>query len=144
MINKKQFGNNANRKRINGVENKRYSKAKFKQENGNMSLSEKKEENVKPEVEAKKFNTADYYYQKYENEATRNHKWAGGKVEQVTCMILTEPSINANGYKVLPKGQCVTVTKFVDNPYRKVKATDGRIGIIPAERGAKPMLFKNA
>lgn len=110
-----------------------------------MSLAEKQEKNDKPEeVTTKKFNTADYYYQKYENETTRNHKWAGGKVERVTCMILTEPSLNANGYKVLPKGQCVTVTEFANNPYRKVEADDGRIGIIPAERGAKPMNFKNA
>lgn len=36
-------------------------------ENGSMSLSEKNEENVKPEIEAKKVNTADYYRKKYED-----------------------------------------------------------------------------
>ena len=135
MINKKQFGDNAKRKKVNGVENKRFSKAKFKKENGSMSLSEKMEEN-RPEV---KTNNANYYYQKYENLATRNHKWAGGNVESVTCMILTEPSLKADDYKVLPKGQCVIVVKFSNNPYRMVKANDGRIGIIPAERGVKPI-----
>lgn len=135
MINKKQFGDNAKRKKVNGVENKRFSKAKFKKENGSMSLSEKMEEN-RPEV---KTNNANYYYQKYENLATRNHKWAGGNVESVTCMILTEPSLKADDYKVLPKGQCVIVVKFSNNPYRMVKANDGRIGIIPAEKGVKPI-----
>lgn len=139
MINKKQFGNNAKRKKVNGVEDKRFSKAKFKKENGSMSLSEKTEEN-KPEV---KTNNADYYRQKYENLATRNHKWAGGNVEGVTCMILTEPSLKTDDYNVLLKGQCVIVTTFSNSPYRMVKANDGRIGIIPAERGAKPMNFKN-
>ena len=135
MINKKQFGDNAKRKKVNGVENKRFSKAKFKKENGSMSLSEKMEEN-RSEV---KTNNANYYYQKYENLATRNHKWAGGNVESVTCMILTEPSLKADDYKVLPKGQCVIVVKFSNNPYRMVKANDGRIGIIPAEKGVKPI-----
>lgn len=139
MINKKQFGDNAKRKKINGVEDKRFSKAKFKKENGSMSLSEKKEEN-KPEV---KTNNADYYHQKYENLATRNHKLVGGDVESVTRMILTEPSLKADGYKVLPKGQCVIVTTFSNNPYRMVKANDGRIGIIPAEKGAKPISIQN-
>ena len=41
MINKKQFGDNAKRKKANGVEDKRFSKAKFRKENGSMSLSEK-------------------------------------------------------------------------------------------------------
>lgn len=143
MINKnKNFGNNANRKKVNGTEDKRYSKAKFKKENGSMTLAEKKEE--KPE--SKEHNTHDtaYYYQKYETEATRNHEWAGGKVESVTTMILTEPSLQVKGYSVLGKGQCVTVTTFTDNPYRKVEATDGRVGIIPVGSGAKPMNFKNA
>lgn len=139
MINKKQFGDNAKRKKINGVEDKRFSKAKFKKENGSMSLSEKKEEN-KPEV---KTNNADYYHQKYENLATRNHKLVGGDVESVTRMILTEPSLKADGYKVLPKGQCVIVTTFSNNPYRMVKANDGRIGIIPAEKGVKPISIQN-
>lgn len=143
MINKKQFGNNANRKRSNGVEDKRFSKAKFRKENGSMSLSEKNEENVKPEIEAKKVNTADYYRKKYEDNSKRNVKRAHGIVEHITCMILTEPSLNANGYKVIPKGQCVVVTFFEDCPYRMVEARDGRIGIIPADTGAKPMNFKN-
>lgn len=136
MINKKQFSDNAKRKKVNGVEDRRFSKAKFRKENGSMSLSEKKAEESEPKV---KTNNADYYRQKYENLATRNHKWAGGNVESVTCMILTEPSIKADGYKVLPKGQCVIVTTFSNNPYRMVKANDGRIGIIPAEKGAKPI-----
>lgn len=139
MINKKQFGDNAKRKKANGVEDKRFSKAKFRKENGSMTLSEKTEEN-KPEV---KTNNANYYYQKYENLATRNHKWAGGNVESVTCMILTEPSLKADDYKVLPKGQCVIVTTFSNSPYRMVKANDGRIGIIPAEKGAKPINVQN-
>lgn len=139
MINKKQFGDNAKRKKINGVEDKRFSKAKFKKENGSMSLSEKTEEN-KPEV---KTNNADYYHQKYENLTTRNHKLAGGNVESVTRMILTEPSLKADGYKVLSKGQCVIVTTFFNSPYRMVKANDGRIGIIPAEKGAKPISIQN-
>lgn len=139
MITKKQFGNNANRKKVNGVENKRFSKAKFRKENGSMSLSEKTEEN-KHEV---KTNNADYYRQKYENLVTRNHKSFGGNVESVTCMVLTEPSLKADGYKVLPKGQCVIVATFSNSLYRMVKADDGRVGIIPTESGAKPMNFKN-
>ena len=102
-----------------------------------MSLSEKTEEN-KPEV---KTNNADYYRQKYENFVTRNHKLLVGNVESVTCMILTEPSIKADNYKVLPKGQCVMVATFSNSPYRMVKANDGRIGIIPAEKGAKPIII---
>lgn len=139
MINKKQIDDNVKRKKVNGVEDKRFSKAKFKKENGSMSLSEKTEEK-KPEV---KTNSADYYYQKYESLATRNRKLVGGNVESVSCMILTEPSLKADDYKVLPKGQCVIVTTFSNNPYRMVKANDGRIGIIPAERGAKPITIKN-
>lgn len=137
MINKKQFGDNAKRKKVNGVEDKRFSKAKFRKENGSMSLSEKTEEN-KPKV---KTNNADYYRQKYENFVTRNHKLLVGNVESVTCMILTEPSIKADNYKVLPKGQCVIVATFSNSPYRMVKANDGRIGIIPAEKGAKPIII---
>lgn len=136
MINKKKFGDNAKRKKVNGVEEKRFSKAKFRKENGSMSLSEDTEENNKPKA---KTNNADYYHQKYENLVTRNHKCVGGNVESVTCMILTEPSLKADGYKILPKGQCVMVTTFSNSPYRMVKAGDGRIGIIPAEKGAKPM-----
>ena len=135
MINKKKFGDNVKRKKVNGVEDKRFSKAKFRKENGSMLPSEKTEEN-KPEL---KTNNADYYHQKYENLATRNHKWVGGNVESVTCMILTEPSLKADGYEVLPKGQCVMVTTFSNNPYRMVKANDGRIGIIPAIKGVKPI-----
>lgn len=134
MINKKQFSDNAKRKKVNGVEGRRFSKAKFRKENGSMSLSEKKAEESKPEV---KTNNADYYRQKYENSVTRNHKSFNGNVESVTCMILTEPSMKADGYKVLPKGQCVIVAAFSNSPYRMVKANDGRIGIIPAEKGAK-------
>lgn len=136
MINKKKFGDNAKRKKVNGVEEKRFSKAKFRKENGSMSLSENTEENNKPKA---KTNNADYYHQEYENLVTRNHKCVGGNVESVTCMILTEPSLKADGYKILPKGQCVMVTTFSNSPYRMVKAGDGRIGIIPAEKGAKPM-----
>lgn len=139
MVNKKQFDDNVKRKKVNGVEDKRFSKAKFKKENGSMLLPEKTEEN-KPEV---KTNNADYYHQKYESLATRNHKWADSNVESVTCMILTEPSLKADDYKVLPKGQCVVVITFSNSPYRMVKANDGRIGIIPAEKGAKPMSIKN-
>lgn len=134
MITKKQFGNNANRKKVNGVENKRFSKAKFRKENGSMSLSEKTEES-KREI---KTNNADYYRQKYEDSATRNHKSFVGDIS-VTCMVLTEPSLEADGYKVLPKGQCVLVATFSNSLYRIVKANDGRIGIIPAEKGAKPI-----
>ena len=140
MINKKQFSDNAKRKKVNGVEDRRFSKAKFRKENGSMSLSEKKAEESKPEV---KTNNADYYRQKYDNFVTRNRKSFNGNVESVTCMILTEPSLKADGYKVLPKGQCVIVTTFSNSPYRMVKADDGRIGIIPAEKGAKPMSIKN-
>lgn len=139
MINKKQFGDNAKRKKVNGVEDKRFSKAKFKKENGSMALLEKTEEN-KPKV---KTNNANYYYQKYENLITRNRKWAGGNVESVTCMILTEASLKADDYEVLPKGQCVMVTTFSNSPYRIVKANDGRVGIIPAKGGARQMDLKN-
>lgn len=66
----------------------------------------------------------------------------GGDVESVTRMILTEPSLKADGYKVLPKGQCVIVTTFSNNPYRMVKANDGRIGIIPAEKERNLLAFK--
>lgn len=134
MINKKQFGDNAKRKKVNGVEDKRFSKAKFRKENGSMLLSEKTETN-RPKV---KTNNADYYYRKYENLAIRNNKFVGGgSIESVTCMILTEPSVKANNYNVLPKGQCVIVTTLSNSPYRMVMANDGRIGIIPAEKGAK-------
>lgn len=136
MINKKQFSDNAKRKKVNGVEDRRFSKAKFRKENGSMSLSEKKAEESKPEV---KTNNADYYRQKYDNFVTRNRKSFNGNVESVTCMILTEPSMKADGYKVLPKGQCVIVATFSNSPYRMVKANDGRIGIIPTEKGAKPI-----
>lgn len=136
MINKKQFSDNAKRKKVNGVEDRRFSKAKFRKENGSMSLSEKKAEESKPEV---KTNNADYYRQKYDNFVTRNRKSFNGNVESVTCMILTEPSLKADGYKVLPKGQCVIVATFSNSPYRMVKANDGRIGIIPTEKGAKPI-----
>ena len=136
MINKKQFSDNAKRKKVNGVEDRRFSKAKFRKENGSMSLSEKKAEESKPEV---KSNNADYYRQKYDNFVTRNRKSFNGNVESVTCMILTEPSLKADGYKVLPKGQCVIVATFSNSPYRMVKANDGRIGIIPTEKGAKPI-----
>ena len=136
MINKKQFSDNAKRKKVNGVEDRRFSKAKFRKENGSMSLSEKKAEESKPEV---KTNNADYYRQKYDNFVTRNRKSFNGNVESVTCMILTEPSMKADGYEVLPKGQCVIVATFSNSPYRMVKANDGRIGIIPTEKGAKPI-----
>lgn len=136
MINKKQFSDNAKRKKVNGVEDRRFSKAKFRKENGSMSLSEKKAEESKPEV---KTNNADYYRQKYDNFVTRNRKSFNGNVESVTCMILTEPSLKADGYEVLPKGQCVIVATFSNSPYRMVKANDGRIGIIPTEKGAKPI-----
>lgn len=136
MINKKQFSDNAKRKKVNGVEDRRFSKAKFRKENGSMSLSEKKAEESKPEV---KTNNADYYRQKYDNFVTRNRKSFNGNVESVTCMILTEPSLKSDGYKVLPKGQCVIVATFSNSPYRMVKANDGRIGIIPTEKGAKPI-----
>lgn len=142
MINKgKNFGNNANRKKVNGIEDKRYSKAKFKKENGSMTLAEKKEE--KPEKKVSEVHNNAYYRQKYETEATRNNKSAIGNVQSVTTMLLTAPSLQVKGYSVLGKGQCVTVTTFTDNPYRKVEAVDGRIGIIPTESGAKPMSFKN-
>nr|DAM87914.1 MAG TPA: hypothetical protein [Caudoviricetes sp.] len=136
MINKKQFSDNAKRKKVNGVEDRRFSKAKFRKENGSMSLSEKKAEESKSQV---KTNNADYYRQKYDNFVTRNRKSFNGNVESVTCMILTEPSMKADGYKVLPKGQCVIVATFSNSPYRMVKANDGRIGIIPTEKGAKPI-----
>ena len=143
MINKgKNFGNNANRKKENGTEDKRYSKAKFKKENGSMTLEEKKEE--KPEKKVSEVHDNAYYHQKYEVEATLNNKSTIGNVKSVTTMLLTTPSLQVKGYDVLGKGQCVTVTTFTDNPYRKVEAADKRTGIIPAESGVKPMSFKNA
>lgn len=140
MINKtKKLGNNANRKKANGVEDKRFSKAKFKKDNGSMSLSEKVE--VKEE---KQLHNSDYYYQKFEQRLSETHKWAGGKVESVKHMILVQPSIHNRDYDVLPKGQCVKVTTFIDCPWRQVEASDGRVGIIPTHSTkifVKPLNF---
>lgn len=136
MINKKQNGaNNANRKRINGTETKRYSKAKFKKDNGAMTLEEKKTQ--EPETAVAETKTVDFYREKFNQEVTRNSYELNGKIESVKTAILSHPSLQAKGYSVLPKGQCVTVTTFVGGTHRMVKANDGRVGIIPADCAVK-------
>lgn len=145
MINKKQtFGNNANRKRINGTEEKRFSKSKFKKDN--VTLEDKREENAQepeaPIKNAKK--TFEDYQQEYSQMMAKRHYDVEGEIESVKTAILTKPSLQAHGYSVLAKGQCVVVTKYVNAGYRKVVAQDGRVGIIPIESEVKSLnsLFK--
>jgi hypothetical protein len=134
MINKKQ--NSSNNRKGTATEEKRFSKSKFKKDN--VTLEDKREENAQVMESTTLRKTAEDYRQEYAKEMEkRRRNLVAGETESVRTAILSKPSLEAYGYSVLPKGQCVTVTTYVGAGYRKVRATDGRVGLIPLDGGIK-------
>lgn len=116
----KKVSNKRQSKQTLNLDDKKFSKAKFRKEvRDSDSVKELKNEN---QTRSKK-NKSNY-------RIPTKYEFIGKPIRKFFA-IITQATKQSKGYSVIPKGQCVMVEDFgANSPFYRVTAQDERIGII--------------